>query len=162
MKFLDPVLRVASPLHKQCISNEPLDVRLAAIREAIASGEDPNELGGWKNPGVGRPLHYALDDSAQHDYTQLKQNLPVIELLLEAGADPRLPSLKPGRQSPIEELEAWFREYNKGDHSRWAPEDLELQPFYEALLQAMKKAAFAFDGKHVLHATRVETLMLRS
>lgn len=162
VKSPDPVLRVAPPLHKQCISNEPLDVRLSAIRKAIASGEDPNELGGWKNPGVGRPLHYALDDSAQHDYTQLKQNLPVIELLLEAGADPRLLSPTPGRRSPIEELEAWFREYNKGDHSKWAPEDLELQPLYEAALQAMKKAALALDGKHKPHATRVETLMLRS
>lgn len=151
VKSSGSVFRVAPLLHQQCISNEVLDVRLAAMRKAIASGEDPNELRGWKNPGVGRPLYYALDNSAQHDYAQLKQNLPVIELLLEAGADARLPSLRPGRQLPIEELEAWFREHIKGGHSKWAPEDLELQPFYEAALQAMKKAALILDGKHKSH-----------
>jgi hypothetical protein len=29
----------------------------------------------------------------QHDYEQLKQNLPVVELFLEAGVDSRLQSL---------------------------------------------------------------------
>ncbi|KAI8938501.1 hypothetical protein NX059_004391 [Plenodomus lindquistii] len=155
VKFLDPVLRVRPPLHVQCISNEPLGIRLAAIREAIASGEDVNELGGWKNPGVGRPLHYAIDDSAQHDYTQLKRNLPVIELLLEAGADPRLPGLEPGRMSPIEELEVWIRHYEEGGHEKWTVEDLALYPFHEAALRIMKKAAVALDGKDNLHGIRV-------
>jgi hypothetical protein len=120
---------------------------LPAVLEALASGEDPNELGGWKDPGTGRPLHYAIDDSAQHDHAQLKQNLPIIELLLEAGADPRLPCLGPVRWSPIEELEARFEAYNGDGHSEWPPEILELQPFYAAALRAMKKAASALDGK---------------
>lgn len=134
---------------------------MAAVRKALASREDPNELGGWRNPGEGRPLHYALDDSAQHSWTQLEQNLPIVELLLEAEADPRLPCLNPGHESPIEELEAWFRAYNEGGQSTWAPEDLELQPFHAAVLQAMKKVALALDGKHKPHVARAETLMLR-
>jgi hypothetical protein len=120
---------------------------LPAIREALASGEDPNELGGWRGSGTSRPLHYAIHDTPQHSLDQLKQNLPVIELLLEAGADPRLPCLGPMPQSPIEEIEAWFEAYNKGGHLKWPPEILELQPFFAATLQAMKKAASALDGK---------------
>lgn len=144
VEFKAPVLRVRPPLIALSISNDPLDIRLAAMREAIAAGQDPNELGGMKNPGVGRPLHYAICDSAGHDYEQLKQNLPVVQLLLEAGADPRLPDLR-GR-SPIEELEAWFKAYNEG-HSNWATEDLELYSFNEAALKAMKEVATKLDGK---------------
>ncbi|KAF2126320.1 hypothetical protein P153DRAFT_388361 [Dothidotthia symphoricarpi CBS 119687] len=146
VEFRDSVHRVAPPLHVQSISNEPLDVRLAAIRQAIAAEENPNQLGGWKNPGVARPLHYAIDDSAQHDYKQLKQNLPVIELLIKAGADPRLPDLQPGRRSPIQKLDSWFKAYNES-HSSWATEDLELYPFYKAALRIMKKTAAELDAQ---------------
>jgi hypothetical protein len=132
------------------MSGDPLEVRLLAIQEALASGEDPNELGGWPKPGVARPLHYAISDCVQHDQAQLKQNLPVIELLLEAGADPRLPDLH--GQSPIEELEGWFREYRKSGHLSWEPESLELKPFFEAALETLKKAALGLDGKYTTHA----------
>lgn len=157
VKFVESKLRVAPPLHKLCISNDPLDDRLPAIRQALASGEDPNELGGWKHAGVSRPLHYAISDHIGHDFAQLKQNLPVVELLLEAGADPRLPGLGPYK-SPMEELENWLIAYNDGDHSGWQTEELELQPFFEAALQAMKKVALVLDGKHKTHALELETL----
>lgn len=156
-KFLPPKFRPRPPLHCLCMSGDPLEVRLLAIQEALASGEDPNELGGWHNPGVARPLHYAIDDCVQHDQAQLKQNLPVIELLLKAGADPRLPDLH--GQSPIEDLEAWLREYHKGGHSSWGPESLELKPFFEAALETLRKAASALDGKHTTHATISKTLI---
>ncbi|KZM20152.1 hypothetical protein ST47_g8720 [Ascochyta rabiei] len=145
VKFLGPEYRVSPPLHVQCISNAPLDDRLSALRAALAAGADPNELGGWKNPGTCRPLHYAIDDSAQHDYRQLKLNFPVVEALLEAGADPRLPDLRPGRRSPIQELEGWFEAYESG-HAGWCAEDLEMCPFYEKALRAMKKVAKELDG----------------
>ena len=144
VEFKDPAFRVQPPLIYYSFSNDPLDSRLAALHEAISAGEDPNELGGMKNPGIARPLHYAICDSAGHDYAQLKQNLPVVELLLEAGADPRLPDLM-GR-SPIVELEAWFDAYDKG-HEHWAPEDLDLYPFNKAALEAMKKAVAKLDSK---------------
>lgn len=132
-----------APLHYFAISNDPLSTRLPAMRAALASGEDPNKIAGSKNPGLGRPLHYAIDDSAGHDYAQLKQNLPVIELLLKEGADPRLPNQM--GKSPIEELEAWFREYDKG-HETWAEEDLGLYDFNKAALETMKVVAAKLDG----------------
>ena len=88
------------------MSGDPLEVRLLAIQKALALREDPNELGGWYNPGAARPMHNAISDCVQHGQAQLKQNLLVIELLLEAGVDPRLPDLH--GQSPIEELEGWL------------------------------------------------------
>ncbi|KAH6629303.1 hypothetical protein C7974DRAFT_184435 [Boeremia exigua] len=147
VKFLEPRFRRCPPLHKHCISNEPLETRLVALHEAIAAGEDPNELGGWKDPGIARPLHYAIDDSVQHDLRQLKQNLPVVQLLLQAGADPRLPCITLPRRSPIEELEVWIGVYKKSGHSTWEKEFVELYPFYEDALLAMKKVAAELDAK---------------
>jgi hypothetical protein len=142
-KFLPSNIRPRPPLHFLCMSGDPLEFRLLAIQEALASGEDPNELGGSSYTGIARPLHYAISDCIQHDQVQLQQNLPVIKLLLKAGADPRLPD-KDG-QSPIEELEAWFREYHKGGYLKWEPEFLELKPFFEAALETLKEAALALD-----------------
>jgi hypothetical protein len=114
------------------------------MRTAIAAGADPNELDGKLR--IGRPLNYAICNYAFVDYNQLKQNLPIVELLLEAGADPRLGSWRPLAQSPIQELEAWFSQYeiNKGC---WAGEDLQLYEFYKKALSAMKKVAEKLDSK---------------
>lgn len=58
---------------------------------SLAAGDDSNELGGCRSdPGVRRPLHYAIDFSAQRGHREFKRNFPVVELLLEDGADPRL------------------------------------------------------------------------
>ncbi|CAO2650230.1 Nn.00g015220.m01.CDS01 [Neocucurbitaria sp. VM-36] len=62
VEFKASNLRVRPPLILQSVSDDPLNIRLAAMREAIAAGQDPNELGGMKNPGVARPLHYAIPD----------------------------------------------------------------------------------------------------
>lgn len=135
-------------LHALCISNNPLESRLPALRQALEAGEDPNELGGWRHyPGIQRPLHYAIDDSIRHDPRQLKQNLPIVELLLRYGADPRLPDLNTTWRSPIEELERWFQ-YHDEDHDNWPPEDLELIPFYSTALCMMKDKVAELDGKH--------------
>ncbi len=114
------------------------------MRAAIAAGADPNELDGRLR--IGRPLNYAICDSAFVDYAQLKQNLPIVELLLEAGADPRLGSARPYSKSPIQELEAWFREFEVHGEE-WAEEDLELFGFYEKALGAMRKVAERLDGE---------------
>lgn len=120
------------------------DARLSCIARNLTSSGSPD-------PGVTRPLHYAISDCVQHDPAQLPQNLPAIELLLEAEADPRLPDLH--GQSPIEELEAWLRGYRKVGRSRWEPKMLESKPFFEAALEALKKAALTLDGEHITHAT---------
>ncbi|KAJ8113727.1 hypothetical protein OPT61_g4208 [Boeremia exigua] len=147
-QFLRPKFRPRPPLHCLCLPGDPLEARLKAIQEALASGEDPNELGGYTNPGVGRPLHYATDDSVQHDRVQMPQNLPVVKLLLESGADPRLPDLH--GQTPIEGLEMWLRAYHKDVQSTWQPEMLELKSFFEAALETMKKAALALDDNMLI------------
>lgn len=137
-------------LHALCCSSEPLEVRVPAIREALAAGEDPNELGGRKVPGISCPLHYAITTWGDCASGELKRNLPVVELLLQNGADPRLPDCTPVPSSPIEELEAWFREYDK-DHSEWDAEEIDLHAFFSAVLHVMRAKAAELDGKQIVN-----------
>jgi hypothetical protein len=92
----------------------------------------------------GSPLHYALCDSAFVNYKTLKQNLPVVKLLLEAGADPRLPALS--YKSPIDDLSVWLYHYEVNS-TGWHTEDLELKPLYEVAYKAMKKVADKLDSE---------------
>lgn len=81
------------PLRVLLISNNTLQIMLPAMLAAFTANENQKELGGWKSPGAGLLLHHAIINSTQGDCKQIKQNLPGVELLLEAGADPRLQSL---------------------------------------------------------------------
>jgi hypothetical protein len=132
------------PLLWEPISENPLEVRLANMRAAITAGADPNELDGPKKHRVGRPLHYALCNSAFVNYKTLMQNLPIVELLLESGADPRLLALS--YKSPIDDLSVWLKNYEVMC-AVWTTEDLELKPLYEAAYKAMKKVADKLDGE---------------
>lgn len=133
------------PLFYYAMSYAPLEIRIAAIRAAIAAGADPNKLD--RGPlNVGRPLHYAVCDMAMIDVNQLKQNLPIVELLLEAGADPRLINRTPISRSPIKELEDWFRAYEQC-HVTMSQEELGLYDFYAKALNAMKEVARRLDGE---------------
>lgn len=130
-------------LFREAVSNKPLETRLALMRTALAAGFSPNELD--RRPRAeGRALDWAICDGRSVDYAVLKQNLPVVELLLEAGADPRLPSRN--GSSPIDSLEAWFRQYEI-HRDTWAEEDLELKPFFEKALVAMKRTRDELDGE---------------
>jgi hypothetical protein len=139
---------VVSPLFLEPVSCAPVETRLAAIRAALSEGFSPNELD--RRPrGVGRPLDWAIEDGAAADYAHLKQNLPIVHLLLEAGADPRLPSRHPFGWSPIDSLEAWFKQY-KIRPQDFPPEVLVLKSFYEKALEAMKRVADELDGEFAL------------
>ncbi|CAN9343569.1 unnamed protein product [Alternaria alternata] len=141
-----------SPLFLEPVSCAPVETRLAAIRAALSEGFSPNELD--RRPrGVGRPLDWAIEDGAAADYAHLKQNLPIVHLLLEAGADPRLPSRHPFGWSPIDSLEAWFKQY-KIRPQDFPPEVLVLKSFYEKALEAMKRVADELDTKEVAEAAR--------
>jgi hypothetical protein len=104
------------PLFWEPISGHPLPVKLASMKAALAAGADPNELDHEPRPerNRGRPLHLATD----HLYTTLShlppgENLPVVELLLEHGADPRLKGLQ-FMNSPLERLRQIVRYNNPG------------------------------------------------
>jgi hypothetical protein len=147
--FIEPKSNVRL-LHTLCSSSDPVEVKLPAICEALAAGEDPNELGGWKNPGIQRPLHYAICDVRLRDYRDLKHNLLVVELLLQHGADPRLPDYNPARSSlcsPIQVLEGETQNCDIGSFSG-QPERLEYHLFYCAALRLMKARAVELDGEH--------------
>ncbi|KAF1827986.1 hypothetical protein BDW02DRAFT_575202, partial [Decorospora gaudefroyi] len=139
---------VVSSLLTEPVSYVPVETRLAAMRVALSEGFSPNELD--RRPrGVGRPLDWAIEDGAPADYAYLKQNLPIVHLLLEAGADPRLPSRHPLGWSPIDSLEAFFKQY-KIRPQDFSPEVLELKPFYEKALEAMKRVADKLNGEFAL------------
>jgi hypothetical protein len=95
---------------------------------SLAAGDDSNELGGCRSdPGVRRPLHYAIDFSAQRGHREFKRNFPAVELLLEDGADPRLLDSMPSPCWPIEELESWLKSHAEGRCQ--AMEELEVHLF---------------------------------
>jgi hypothetical protein len=141
---MERVFKEHPPLLWEPVSQNPMEIKLANMRAAIASGADPNELDGTKMPRVGRPLHYAISSLAFVNYETLKSNLPIIELLLESGADPRLSALK--EVSALDEVSSWLSAFDK-DGKNWAPEDIALKPFYEAAYKAMKKVADKLNCK---------------
>ncbi|TGO09630.1 hypothetical protein BTUL_0159g00160 [Botrytis tulipae] len=76
------------------------------MRAAHESGADPNALDKAPRPGrsMGRPLHYATDVT-HFDFMPRYENLPIVELLLEFGADPRMEGMGETRESPLEDVE---------------------------------------------------------
>lgn len=89
-------------------STDPLESRLAQITAALDAGADPNALDHELNlrRGLGRPLHCCLGGHMSWGPPEVvRHNLPLIELLLSRGADPRLdgPTLPPlVKPSPLE------------------------------------------------------------
>jgi hypothetical protein len=65
---------------------------LAAVRTAIENSADVNQLDTEPNriSNEGRPLDACLRAPHMPGRKSIIENLPVIELLLEYGADPRL------------------------------------------------------------------------
>lgn len=119
------------------------------MRTAIATGSDPNELDGMGKHQIGRPLHYAIANEAGHEF--VKENLPIVKLLLEAGADPRLPaltmkSLPTYGQSALDESKQWLDVLERSGGKGWSEEDIALKPFYNAAYREMKKIADKLDG----------------
>lgn len=79
------------PLHWEIISGHPIAEKLSNVRAALQSGADPNALDKVRcaEQSRGRPLHYATD-TLHFDFMSRYENLPIVELLLEYGADPRM------------------------------------------------------------------------
>jgi hypothetical protein len=95
------------PLFWEFIAEHPISQKLENMKAALSAGADPNEMDHERDRrrSLGRPLHCALGDWGNPDF--IKENIQAIKLLLEHGADPRLPGpeVKPanlGLQSPLE------------------------------------------------------------
>jgi len=108
------------------------------MKAALASGADPNELDheprAEKN--LGRPLHLAIEYTSSN-LSRLHENLPVVELLLQHGADPRLGGMQ-GRYSPLEDLRRVVA-YND-------PTMREAMGFFKEVLEMMEVKARELDG----------------
>lgn len=135
--------RYVYPLLYIPISDIPIDAKVALMKRAIEAGDDVNQLDPINDKRVcfGRPLNFAVEYSrANFDY--LKDNIPVIKLLLEHGADPRLPGLYREKSA----LEA-MREVSQTKISTTQPEWNKLVPFFQEAFQLMEEAAKRLDGK---------------
>lgn len=136
------------PLFWEPISDHPIDTKLANTRAAIAAGADVNELDQEVDPrrNNGRPLHFALS-STINNFKYLKENLPVIKLLLESGADPRLQ----GMRYTASALEEAMNELRGVHHNKcFQPEFAEVKPFYQEAYKLLKQAADELDGMFAL------------
>ncbi|KAJ4302877.1 hypothetical protein N0V90_001768 [Kalmusia sp. IMI 367209] len=80
-----------SPLIIEPLSNHTVETRLAVMRAAISAGADVNalDLDPFLGYNEGRPLDACLNMAHMPGNADVRDNLPVIELLLEHGADPR-------------------------------------------------------------------------
>ncbi|EMR62172.1 hypothetical protein MGN70_005916 [Eutypa lata] len=123
--------RVEYPLHEIGQMEDPIEIRLAWAEEAIAAGNDPNELDiyGGLSRGLDRPLHCAVNGGGP------PENLQLVRFLLDRGADPRLRDAR-NRLTPMWLAELW----SKGDEK--LPSN-----YYPEALKMMKAAAKKLDER---------------
>jgi len=145
LQAMPPWAAKSSPLHWQPFSDHPISKKLAAMKAAIDSGADPNELdqpikNGVRRPelSIGRPLHYAID--TRFDHSRRHENLPVVELLLQHGADPRLEGME-FTKSAIDEIK---EDLESQDSNRLSQENVA---FFREALVIMQKKANELDGR---------------
>jgi hypothetical protein len=115
------------------------------MKAAIDSGADPNELdhptkNGKRRPelSIGRPLHYAID--TRFDHSRRHENLPVVELLLQHGADPRLEGME-FTKSPIDEIKS---DLENPDSKLLSQKNVA---FFREAMEIMQKKANELDGR---------------
>lgn len=114
---------------------------LAACRAALAAGADPNALDTVPEVmyGEGRPLDACLRQTRIPGRKSITDDLPVIELLLEHGADPRLYSRSVGSQAiPMLPATRYAVDEGEGEEGRrfWVR---VLELFEEAIVRIDKK-----------------------
>ncbi|KAL1962646.1 hypothetical protein VTN77DRAFT_9280 [Rasamsonia byssochlamydoides] len=130
------------PLFYEPISDHPIEVKLARMKGAIEAGADVNELDHEPDArrNLGRPLDFAVNNGLA-DFKYLKENLPIIELLLQHGADPRLPGLL-DTPSPLEYVRGMAR------YDEWRnPQFAHMKPFFRKAFIMMKEAAEKLDER---------------
>lgn len=172
--YRDWINQSRHPLFWEAWQVKPTADKLAAIRAALDDGADPNMIDRESSPPdhSGRPLHCAIAAGRTLSRNQgvvpwaaTRGNLPVIELLLERGADPRLEGMapRPGPQwllSPIEEagVNMAYPTGNPGEDFE------EVKAFYTQAVVLMKAAAEKLDSKCrslLLHLSLQQVLQKR-
>ncbi|KAF9738643.1 hypothetical protein PMIN06_001946 [Paraphaeosphaeria minitans] len=137
--FDQPLQR--SPLITEPLSNHPVGTMLAACRAAIANGEDVNAPDTLPHVGhnAGRPLDACLRQTHMPGKKSIVENLPVIELLLEHGADPRLYSRSIGVTAiPIVLAKRYSVDQDEKEEHR---------AFWKHLLGLFEEAVVRIDAK---------------
>lgn len=130
-----------SPLITEPISTHDVPTMLAAVRTAIENGADVNQLDTETTPHLfeGRPLDACLAFQRMPGRKSIIENLPVIELLLEHGADPRLWSEVTGAlRSPV----SLALEYSKDEGLTEKTRD-----FWKRVFELFKEAIARIDAK---------------
>jgi hypothetical protein len=135
------------PLHWEPVSGHPITEKLTNMLAALKSGSDPNELdhayASRPERSIGRPLHYATEYTV-FDHSLRHENIPVVELLLRYGADPRMPGMG-ANPSPLEALKAVVKANSPDSEVKWASErDIE---FFKGALEVMEGRAKELDGE---------------
>jgi hypothetical protein len=132
-----------SPLIMEPLSSHSAETMLAACRAAIANGEDVNAPDTLPHVGFneGRPLDACLRQTHMPGNKCVCENLPVIELLLEHGADPRLYSRCVGVGAiPI----------SLARHCSVSEDETEEhRAFWKHLLRLFEEAIVRIDGKKI-------------
>ena len=131
-----------SPLITEPLSTHSVETMLAACRAAISNGEDVNALDTLPHVGhnEGRPLNACLRQTHMPGAKSIVENLPVIELLLEHGADPRLYSRSAG-VTAIPMLLA--RRYSEDEE-----ETEKNRAFWKHLLRLFEEAVTRIEAKN--------------
>lgn len=137
---------IQPPLFWEFIAQHPISVKLEKMKAALSAGADPNEMDHERDVrrSLGRPLHCAMGNWGEPDY--VKENIPAIKLLLEHGADPRLPGpkVKPasvGLQSPLEYARRLTMRELRGS------DELSECGYYAEAYRVMKEVADELDRK---------------
>ncbi|TGO61892.1 hypothetical protein BOTNAR_0122g00140 [Botryotinia narcissicola] len=116
------------------------------MRAALETGADPHALDEAPRPerSTGRPLHYATDVT-HFDLVPRYENLPVLEFLLEYGADPQMEGKGGASESPLEDVERIV----KNNYPKLRERDME---FFKATLIVMNEKKRKLEVKEAKKA----------
>lgn len=154
--------RIEAPLFYWPLANVPVEEKLAQMRKALENGSDPNEVDHSTHPQYqyGRPLHMCMDyPNDDSDSDRYLDNAPVIKLLLDYGADPRLYGVPsnpymigyPGR--PVDDARKSLAAIREQRASDFQYERVRQETFWEEAYTLMKEAEDRLDGKQTSKCT---------
>lgn len=132
-------------------SDFSLKCKLAELLVALEGGADPNEREAQpvRQLLCGRPLDLCLNDSRADSRGSLLNNVPVIQMLLDYGADPRLDPIPGWKGHVAVPLEPVAEAKLLAEVAKWGP----MKDFYKEAYQVLKLAADRLDRLDRRHGT---------